>query len=98
MAGHQGQGPGRLQRLVRLASGALLATAVIRELRTPAPERTWQGRIGVVPYDLRPPTLSRVRAALWRPDDPSIIVPQPFGVGWSLNVGRVWRLVSNAVR
>jgi len=83
---------------VRLASIALLATAVVRELRTPAPERTWHGRIGIIPYDLRPPTPSRVRAALWRPDEPSIIVPQPFGVGWSLNLGRLWRLVSGAIR
>ena len=96
MAGDHGRG--RLQDLVRLASVALLATAVVRELRTPAPERTWHGRIGLIPYDLRPPTLARVRAALWRPDDPSIIVPQPFGVGWSLNVGRVWRLVAGAIR
>lgn len=96
MAGDQGRG--RLQNVVRLASIALLATAVVRELRTPAPERTWHGRIGIIPYDLRPPTLSRVRAALWRPDEPSIIVPQPFGVGWSLNLGRLWRLVSGAIR
>lgn len=87
-----------LRDLVRLASLALLATAVVRELRTPASERTWHGRIGIIPYDLRPPTLSRVRGALWRPDEPSIIVPQPFGVGWSLNLGRLWRLVSTAVR
>ena len=88
------KGRGRLQDLVRLASFALLVTAVVRELRMPASERTWHGRIGFVPYDLRPPTLSRVREALWRPDDPSIVVPQPFGVGWSLNLGRIWRLVS----
>jgi hypothetical protein len=87
-----------LRDLVRLASLALLATAVVRELRMPASERTWHGRIGVIPYGLRPPTPSRVRAALWRPDEPGIIVPQPFGVGWSLNLGRLWRLVSDAIR
>lgn len=92
------QEAGRLQHLLRLASLALLATAVVRELRTPAGQRTWHGRIGVIPYDLRPPTPSRVRDALWRPDDDRIIVPQPFGVGWSVNAGRVWRLVSRVVR
>lgn len=84
---------GKLQDLVRLASFALLVTAVVRELRMPASERTWHGRIGLVPYDLRPPTLSRVRDALWRPDDPRVVVPQPFGVGWSLNLGRIWHLL-----
>jgi hypothetical protein len=88
------KGRGKLQDLVRLASFALLVTAVVRELRMPASERTWHGRIGIVPYDLRPPTLTRVRDALWRPDDPSIVVPQPFGVGWSLNVGRIWHMLS----
>jgi hypothetical protein len=72
----------------------LLVAAVVKELRTPAEERTWTGVVaGFVPYDLRRPTPERFVERLWAPDDERILVPQPFGVGWTLNVGRVVTLV-----
>ena len=68
----------------------LIGTAVAVELRKPAEERTWEGRIaGLVPYDLRPPTLARVRERLWNPTDRHIFVPTVFGVGWTVNFGRL---------
>jgi hypothetical protein len=66
---------------------AALAGAVVTELRTPPDERTWHGTLfGVVPYDLRPPTSARLRAALWDPDNPRVLVPTACGVGWTVNV------------
>ena len=45
----------------------LLAWAVITELRKPEEERTWHGKLaGFVPYELRPPTLDRVRETTGR--------------------------------
>jgi uncharacterized membrane protein len=73
---------------------ALAVAAVVRELRLPADERTWHGRILYVPYDFRIPTLDRLRERLWAPDQP-ILVPHFFGVGWSVNVGRLVALVTN---
>jgi hypothetical protein len=64
------------------------------ELRKPAEQRTWHGRVaGVVPYDLRPPTLARFRAALWDPTNPSLLAPHAFGVGWTVNQARVRQLL-----
>lgn len=84
----------RLQRLVRLVSISLLAMAVVRELRRPAQEREWHGSVaGVVPYELRVPTLQRARERWWSPDDPRLLQPTVFGVGWTLNVGRLLRLL-----
>jgi hypothetical protein len=72
----------------------LIAWALLQELRKPAAERTWTGTVaGIVPYDFRRPTLARVRQRLWAPDNPRIIVPRAFGVGWTLNVGRLVSLV-----
>lgn len=85
---------GGLGRLVSLISAALLVAAVVRELRAPADDRQWHGRIVGVPYDLRPPSLARERAAWWNPDDPRLFTPRGFGVGWALNLARVRRLVS----
>ena len=71
-----------------LAGLALVGAAVAREMSLPAGERTWHGQLfGVVPYDLRPPTLGRLRATLWDPANPHLLVPTLFGVGWSVNLG-----------
>ena len=65
----------------------LVALAVRDQLRLPPEERTWQGRIGgVIPYDFRRPTIERMRAAFWNKDTSQVLVPQPFGVGWTVNL------------
>jgi hypothetical protein len=74
---------------------ALLGAAVATELRKPLEERTWNGRIGgVVPYDFRPPTFDKLQRAMWSPDEERVFSESPFGVGWTLNFGRLARLLS----
>ena len=87
----------KIRSVVRVATMALTATAVVQELRKPAGQRTWHGQVGgLVPYDFRRPTLERVRGALWNPDSERLVTPQVFGVGWTLNVGRLLRLLRGA--
>jgi hypothetical protein len=70
----------------------LLVTAVRQQRRLPPGERTWHGAVDVaVPYDLRPPTLQRLRQRLWAPEEPRLFVPQVFGVGWTVNLARLLR-------
>ncbi len=69
---------------------ALMGAALASELRKASGERTWHGRIaGKVPYDLRPPTIGRVRERLWNRADRRILVPTVFGVGWTVNLRRL---------
>jgi len=76
--------------VVRLIGVGLLVAAIVSELRKPASLRTWHGMLAsCVPYDLRPPTLSRVFGRIWAPDDPRVLVSTPFGVGWSINFARL---------
>lgn len=83
-----------IQGLYRAAMLALAVTAIVRELRLPAEERTWHGRVArVVPYDFRRPTLDRFRERVWNPDGPHLVGPRVFGVGWTVNLGRAMRLV-----
>jgi Family of unknown function (DUF5808) len=78
------------------AIGLVLA-AVTQEPAKPSDEREWHGTVaGVVPYDFRPPTLERARATWWSPQDERVFVPQLLGVGWTLNLGRLARLVGLA--
>lgn len=79
--------------LIRLVLLGLVAAAIVQELRKPAGERTWQGEVaGFVPYNFRPPTLERIQAAFWAPDDPRLLTPHAFGVGWSVNLARLLQL------
>jgi Family of unknown function (DUF5808) len=84
--------------LLRLITFALVVAAVVKELRTPAPDRTWHGSVaGFVPYDFRVPTVARLRAAMWDPQGAHLLSPRAFGVGWTVNVGRVVALVRERV-
>jgi len=91
-----GRQTGRKRRrtLFRGVSFALLAGAVVTEMRKPKQERTWQGDLaGFIPYDLRFPTPARIKASLWSPDDQRWFLPRAGGVGWSPNLGRAYRRV-----
>jgi hypothetical protein len=89
------QGRSRVKNLLGLVSLGLLATAFVKELRTPAGTRTWHGDLfGVVPYDLRPPTPTRIRESLWQPESDRLILPRSFGVGWSVNFARIVALAN----
>jgi hypothetical protein len=79
-----------LKAMVILTGIALLASAVIKEMRKPAGQRDWHGRLGgVIPYELRPPTPHRVKEAMWNPHDDRVLTDTAFGVGWAVNVAEV---------
>jgi hypothetical protein len=86
------RGTGR--RAYAVVGIALLAAAVRQQLKRPPAERDWHGTLGgVVPYDLRPPTMARVKASLWSPEDERLLLPRAAGVGWSPNLGRLYVLL-----
>lgn len=88
---HGGRRKSGLKKVVRLTVIGLTIAAVVKELRSPADERTWHGIVaGCVPYEFRPPTLERVRDRVWNPEGEYLLSPQAFGVGWTLNLGRVF--------
>lgn len=76
---------------------AVVGWLVVRELQKPADQRTWHGEIGgVVPYDLRPPSVERFRRSWWNPESERLLTPQVIGVGWAINLGRLARLAGLA--
>ena len=65
----------------------LVVLAIREQLRLPPEERTWHGRIaGRIPYDFRPPTAQRICDTFWNKNTSQILVPQAFGVGWTVNL------------
>jgi hypothetical protein len=76
-------------KLVAAAAGALAGAAVAKELDKPTDQRDWHGDVAGVPYDLRPPTVEKLRRSAWDPENPKLFVPHAFGVGWSVNLARV---------
>lgn len=82
----------RVDALLAVGAVAVLGAALARELSRPRDAREWHGTVLGVPYELRPPTLSRMRERLWSPADPRVLTPTLFGAGWTVNLGRVARL------
>ncbi len=68
------------------AAASLLGGALAQQLRRPLSERTWHGTIARVPYDLRPPTADKLRDTFWNKNTARVLVPQAFGVGWTVNL------------
>ena len=86
-----------IKSLIKWTVIAVAAIAVIEELRKPAEDREWHGRVGgIVPYEFRPPSPGRIRESWWNPDDPRVITDTAFGVGWTVNLARVRELVGKS--
>jgi uncharacterized membrane protein len=47
--------------------------------------------LGRVPYDFDRPTVQKLRDTWWNPASDRILVPQAFGVGWTLNLAALKR-------
>ncbi|MBA2519621.1 MAG: hypothetical protein H0V24_08140 [Chloroflexia bacterium] len=85
-----------LQRLMGLVGILLVAGAVINEFGKEPEKRTGHGTVAdIVPYDFRLPTRERLLATFWNPDGP-VIVNTALGVGWTVNFGRLARLIGMA--
>ncbi|MCU1491100.1 MAG: hypothetical protein JWM85_2505 [Acidimicrobiaceae bacterium] len=50
------------------------------------PSERLTGRFAGLPYDLRRPSLERLRAEVWNPDSPRLLTPKAFGWGYGLNL------------
>ncbi len=75
-----------LNRLLQVTVITLSMIAVCQELEKPKEKRLWHGKVaGFVPYDLRQPTMERIRETYWNAYDSRILVPEAFGIGWAIN-------------
>ena len=63
----------------------LVGLAIREQLQRPPEERTWHGTLYGIPYDFRMPTIERIRDAFWNKNTARILVPQAFGMGWTIN-------------
>jgi hypothetical protein len=74
--------------IIRLVEAALITitiAAVCQELEKPKEERRWHGKLGVIPYDFRFPTLTRFQQSFWNDEEDRIFIKPAFGVGWGIN-------------
>ena len=90
---------GALGWILRTVTFGLVAAAVYKELQLPAEKRTWHGRLfDLVPYDFRIPTPRKLMQAFWNPASGNIFSEQPFGVGWTINLGALLPALQRADR
>jgi hypothetical protein len=79
----------RVKRAVRMVWVALVSAAIADAFRN---NRRHGELFGFVPYDFRLPTADRAKQRAWNPDSQRVLTPVTFGVGWTLNLGRLARL------
>jgi uncharacterized membrane protein len=77
------------KRFVRTLWIAIAGAAVVDAIRH---HRMHGELVGFIPYDFRMPTLERAKERTWNPRSSRILTPTTFGVGWSVNLGRLARL------
>lgn len=75
--------PGDVLTIIGLA--VLMGLAIREQLQMPPEERTWHGTLYGIPYDFRWPTIERLRQTFWNKDTARVLVPNVFGMGWSIN-------------
>jgi len=81
--------------LARTAIWLAFFGAIYQELKKPAAERTWHGKVaGIVPYDFRVPDLQRIKDAYWNPESDVMFTEKVIGVGWSVNLPVAVRKIS----
>jgi len=81
--------------LARTAIWLAFFGAIYQELKKPAAERTWHGKVaGIVPYDFRVPDLQRIKDAYWNPESDVLFTEKVIGVGWSVNLPVAVRKIS----
>lgn len=84
-----------IRQWVRLSLALSIAALAWRVARTGELEGVLFG----LPYDLRPPTLDRLRERAWNPHDERLFTPMVFGWGYTINVyelGRRLGLIAGA--
>jgi len=83
-----------LFRIVQLVALYLFVQALRDQLSRPPEERTWHGRVGIVPYDFRVPTFDQIRDAYWNPDSEVLFTSRVFGIGWAVNFAHLLRIIN----
>lgn len=85
-------------KVVKAVAFALVVAAVTKEMQKEPQDRTWNGTVaGFVPYEFRLPTVERIKSRVWDPEGEHILSPRIFGVGWTVNVGRVVAVTKNVL-
>jgi hypothetical protein len=79
----------RFRRVIRFLWVAVVGAAIADAWRN---KRDHGELFGFVPYDFRVPTPERAKRHTWDPSSSRILTPTTFGVGWSVNLGRLARL------
>jgi hypothetical protein len=63
----------------------LAYAAISKELEKPPEARTWQGTIGLVPYNFRFQDWGDLAREYWNPASDQILSPKAIGIGWGIN-------------
>lgn len=85
MTKHQKKQPTPGDMMVVIEIALLMGLAIREQLQMPKDQRTWHGTLFGIPYNFRRPTIEHLRETFWNKKTTRVLVPQFFGMGWSIN-------------
>lgn len=73
----------------------VVAGIIIEEIKKEDGIERWKGKsLGFVPYDLRPPALSKIKENYWDPTSNEVFSGKVSGIGWAVNFAALRNLLS----
>jgi hypothetical protein len=84
-------------RILAAVTTTLAFVSILDQLSRRPEDRDWHGHVAGVPYDYRMPTIERLLDRVWNPIDERVLVPQVFGLGWTVNLYQVKRRVQELI-
>lgn len=81
--------------LVKFFTAMVVAGIIIEEIKKEDGIERWKGKsLGFVPYDLRPPALSKIKENYWDPTSNEVFSGKVSGIGWAVNFAALRNLLS----
>ncbi|MFL2640442.1 MAG: hypothetical protein ACJ0OL_03880 [Dehalococcoidia bacterium] len=81
--------------LVKLFTAMVVAGIIVEEIKKEDGVERWKGKsLGFVPYDLRPPALSKIKESYWDTSTNEVFSGKVSGIGWAINFAALRNLLS----
>ena len=81
--------------LLKLFTAMVVVGIIVEEIKKDDEAERWKGKsLGFVPYDLRPPALSKIKENYWDPTSDELFSGEVSGIGWAINFAALRKILS----
>ena len=81
--------------LLKLFTAMVVVGIIVEEIKKDDEAERWKGKsLGFVPYDLRPPALSKIKESYWDPTNDELFSGKRGFIGWAINFAALRKILS----